>query len=408
MLLDAQQAGSDNGSETITDRSMHKPSSPSDGITCVAVDAHAGVWLALLLVTSIAGWVIGDLLHTAGLWLIDSLAMPFGVFQPMAARFSSLMGFTMEATSVAVSSLPNVDGLSATTAFSTGMTTSADSISTAVSFVWSMAGHVFRTALSWLFAIVVSIPKALLVSIYKVAVMLVIGIPSAILSRVVKLAVMLLLVGSYSVAYLVMTAHYCVSLVLSTGFGALLGLLQSLSSIPKITYSCLLYQPALLLKRVLYDQLGPVLNSLLLFPIMGVTTRLYHAAVYPVLVLRTALCYLTSFSMLPVKTLAVNMLLYPFAAVREGLSYTAAYLADSCQSGVSLAYEWAVPLVWYCVMPVVIVAIVVIFWQDFRVSLIFLCAACMLIMREQIAPAELESNFETVPAAFVAALMQIS
>ena len=160
MLLDAQQAGRDNGSETITDRSMHKPASPSDGITCVAVDAHAGVWLALLLVTSIAGWVIGDLLHTAGLWLIDCLAMPFGVFQPMAARFSSLMGFTMEATSVAVSSLPNVDGLSATTAFSTGMTTSADSISTAVSFVWSMAGHVFRTALSWLFAIVVSIPKA--------------------------------------------------------------------------------------------------------------------------------------------------------------------------------------------------------------------------------------------------------
>ena len=219
---------------------------------------------------------------------------------------------------------------------------------------------------------------------------------------------MLLLVGCYSMAYLVMTAHYCVSLVLSTGFGGLLGLLQSLSSIPKITYSCLLYHPALLLKRVLYDQLGPVLNSLLHFPIMGVTTRLYHAAVYPVLVLRTALCYLTSFSMLPVKTLAVDMLLYPFAAVREGLSYTAAYLADSCQSGVSLAYEWAVPLVWYCVMPVVIVAIVVIFWQDFRVSLIFLCAARMLIMREQIAPAELESKFETVPAGFVAALMQIS
>jgi len=28
--------------------------------------------------------------------------------------------------------------------------------------------------------------------------------------------------------------------------------------------------------------------------------------------------------------------------------------------------------VWYYVMPVVIVAIVVIFWQDFRVSFIFL------------------------------------
>ncbi len=121
--------------------------------------------------------------------------------------------------------------------------------------------------------------------------------------------------------------------------------------------SRLLYQPALLLKLVLYDQLGPVLNSLLLFPIMGVTTRLYHAAIYPVIVLRTALCCLTSLSMLPVKTLAVNMLLCPFMAIREGLSYTAAYLAEGCQVG--LAYEWAVPLVWYCVMPVVIVAIVV-------------------------------------------------
>lgn len=246
-----------------------------------------------------------------------------------------------------------------------------------------MAGHVFKTAFSWLFAIVVSIHKALLVSIYKVAVMLVIGIPSAILSRVVKRAVMSLLVICYSMAYLVMAAHYSISLVVSTACGGLLGLLQNLSSIPKITYSCLLYHPALLLKRVFYDQLGPVLNTLLLFPIMGVTTRLYHAAVYPVMVLRTALGHLTSFSVLPVKNLAVNMLLYPFAAVREGLSYAAAYLAEACQSGMGLAYEWAVPLGWYYVMPLVIVAIVIIFWQDFRVSLIFLCAACMLILREQ-------------------------
>ncbi len=353
---------------------MYKPASPSDGVTItpVVVDAHAGVWLALLLVTTIAGWVIGDLLHTAGLWLIDCLTMPFGIFQPMSALFSSLMGFTMEASSTAAGSLANVDGLSATTAFSTGVATSAVPFGSAVSFVWSMAGHVFKTAFSWLFAIVVSIPKALLVSVYKVAIMLVIGIPTAILSGLVKLAVMLLVASYYSVAYPVMTAHYCISLVVSTACGGLLGLLRILFSVPKTAYSCLLYQPALLLKLVLYDQLGPVLNSLLLFPIMGVTTRLYHAALYPVMVLRTALCYLTSLSMLPVKTLAVNMLLYPFAAVREGLSYTAAYLAEACHSGVGLAYEWVIPLVWYYVMPVVIVAIVVIFWQDLRVSLIFL------------------------------------
>ncbi len=374
MLLDAQQADTDKGRVVIANRSMYKPASPSDGVTItpVAVDAHAGVWLVLLLVTSIAGWVIGNLLHTAGLWLIDCLTMPFGIFQPMAAIFSSLMGFTMGAPSVAVSNLPDLAGLSATTAFSTGVTTSAALSSTAVSFVWSMAGQFFRTAFSWLFAIVVSIPKAILSSVCYVAVMLVIGIPRAILNGIVKLAVMLLLGGYYSMAYPVMAAHYCLSLVVSTAFGGLLGLLRSLSSIPKITYSCLLYSPALLLKRVLYDQFRPVLNSLLLFPIMGVTTRLYHAAFYPVMVLRTAFCYLCSLAMLPVKTLAINMLLYPFAAVREGLSYTAAYLAEACKSGVSVAYEWVVPLVWYYVMPVVIVAIVVIFWQDFRVSFIFL------------------------------------
>jgi len=154
------------------------------------------------------------------------------------------------------------------------------------------------------------------------------------------------------------------TLVVSTSFGCLLGLLQTLLSIFKITYSCLLYYPAVMLK--------PVLNNLLMFPFMGVTTRLYHAAVYPVMVLRTALCYLTSLSMLPVKTVAVNMLLYPFMAVREGLSYTVAFLTKACQSGMGLAYEWVVPLVWYYVMPVVIVAVVVIFWQDLRVSLIFL------------------------------------
>ncbi len=325
--------------------------------------------MALLLVTTIAGWVIGDLLHTAGLWLIDYLTMPFGIFQPMAALFSSLMGFTMEAPSAVVSSLSSVDGLSATTAWSTGVTTSAAPFSTAVSFVWSMAGQFFRTAFSWLFAIVVSITKALLVSICKVAAMLVIGINRSLLTVAIKVAVTLLIGCYHSVAYLVVAAQYGVSFVVSTTCGGFLGLLQILLTVPKVSYSCLLYQPALLLKLVLYDQLGPVLNSLLLFPIMGVTTRLYHAAIYPVIVLRTALCYLTSLSMLPVKTLAVNMLLCPFMAIREGLSYTAAYLAEGCQVG--LAYEWAVPLVWYCVMPVVIVAIVVIFWQDFRVSLIF-------------------------------------
>ena len=377
MLLDAQQDGSDKGRVTITDRPMYKPASPYDGVTItpVAVDAHAGVWLALLLLTTITGWVIGDLLHTAGLWLIDCLTMPFGIFQPVAALFSSLLGFTMEATSVAVSSLPSVDGLCATTAFSTGVTTSAAPFSTAVSWVWSMERYVFRTAFSWLFAIVVSSPKAVLSSICQVAFMLVIGIPRAIISGLVRVVVMLLLGGYYGLAYPIMAAHYCLTLVVSTSFGCLLGLLQTLLSIFKITYSCLLYYPAVMLK--------PVLNNLLLFPFMGVTTRLYHAAVYPVMVLRTALCYLTSLSMLPVKTVAVNMLLYPFMAVREGLSYTVAFLTKACQSGMGLAYEWVVPLGWYYVMPVVIVAVVFIFWQDLRVSLIFLCAACILIMREQ-------------------------
>ncbi|DBA99443.1 TPA: hypothetical protein ACH3X3_012037 [Trebouxia sp. C0006] len=62
------------------------------------------------------------------------------------------------------------------------------------------------------------------------------------------------------------------------------------------------------------------------------------------------------------------MLLYPFMAVREGLSYTVAFLTKACQSGMGLAYEWVVPLVWYYVMPVVIVAVVVIFWQDLRLT----------------------------------------
>jgi len=345
-LLDAQQAGTDKGRVTITARPMYKPASPSDGMTPVAVDAHAGVWLALLLVMIIAGWVIGDLLHTAGVWLIGCLHMPFSIFQTMAAIFSSLTGFAVEAPSVAVSNLPDVVGLSAITALSTGVTTSAAPSSTAVSFVWSMAGHVFRTAFSWLFAIVVSIPEAILSSICKVAVMLVIGIPRAILSGVVKLVVMLLVGGYYSVAYRVMTANCCISLVVSTAVGGLLGLLRTLFSILKVAYSCLLYYTAVLLKLVVYDQLKPVLYNLLLFPIMGVMTRLYHAAFYPVMVLRTSLCYFSSLPMPPVQTLAVNMLLYPFTAVREGLSYTAAYSAEACKSGVSLAYEWAVPLVW--------------------------------------------------------------
>ena len=384
MLLDAQQDGTDKGRVVIANKPMYKPAAPSDGITPVAVDAHAGVWLVLLLVTIIAGWVIGDLLHTASQWLIGCLTMPFGIFQPMAALFSSLMGFTMAAPCVAVNSLPGVDGLSATT----GVTISPAPFSTAVSFVWSVAGHVFTTAFSWLFAIGFSIPKAILSSLCKVAAMLVIGIPRAILSSVVKVAVTLLVGVYYSAAYPVMTAHYCLSLVLSTAFGGLLGSLQTLFSIPKVACSCLLYYPALLLKLALYDQLRPALNSLLLFPIMGVTTRLHHAALHAVIDLRTAFCYVCSFPMLLVKALAANMLLYPFTAVREGLSHTAAYSAEACKSGVSLAYEWAVPLMWYYVMPMVIVAIVVIFWQDFRVSLIFLDAACMLIMREQIAPAE--------------------
>ncbi len=215
MLLDAQQDGSDKGRVTITDRPMYKPASPYDGVTItpVAVDAHAGVWLALLLFTTITGWVIGDLLHTAGLWLIDCLTMPFGIFQPVAALFSSLLGFTMEATSVAVSSLPSVDGLCATTAFSTGVTTSAAPFSTAVSWVWSMERYVFRTAFSWLFAIVVSSPKAVLSSICQVAFMLVIGIPRAIISSLVRVVVMLLLGGYYGLAYPIMAAHYCLTLV---------------------------------------------------------------------------------------------------------------------------------------------------------------------------------------------------
>ncbi|DBA96078.1 TPA: hypothetical protein ACH3X1_001576 [Trebouxia sp. C0004] len=65
MLLDAQQAGTDKGRVVISDRSMYKPEPPVDGMTLVGVDAHAGVWLTLLLVTIIAGWLIGDLLHTA-------------------------------------------------------------------------------------------------------------------------------------------------------------------------------------------------------------------------------------------------------------------------------------------------------------------------------------------------------
>ena len=71
-LLDAQQDGCDKGRVTITNRSMFKPASPSDGITPEAVDAHTGVWLALLLVTTIAGWFIGHLLHTASLWQLFS------------------------------------------------------------------------------------------------------------------------------------------------------------------------------------------------------------------------------------------------------------------------------------------------------------------------------------------------
>ena len=383
MLLDAQQADSMKGRAVIPDRPMYKPASPSKGMTPAAVDAHAGVWLALLLVTTVAGWLIGDLLHTASMWLISCLTMPSGTFQPMAALFSSLMGFMMEAPCVAVSSSPDAAGLSATTALSTGMTTSAAPASTAVSFVWNMAGHVFRTAFSRLFAIVVSIPKALLVSVCKVAVMLVIGIPTAILSVASKVAVTLLIGAYYSMAYPVMTACYCISFAVSTACGGLLGLLRTFFTIPKVTYSCLLCSPAVRLKFALYSQLKLVLYKVLLFPIMGVTARLYHAATHPVMLLRTALWHLSSPPMPPVNTLAFDMLLYPFTVVSERLCYTAACLAEACKSGVSLAYEWGVPLVWYYVMPVVMVAIVVLFWQGFRVSLIFLYAACMLIMREQ-------------------------
>ena len=88
MLLDAQQEGTDKGTVVIANKPMYKLAAPSDGITPVVVDAHAGVWLVLLLVTIVAGWVIGDLLHTASQWLIGCLT---SVLQPMAALFSSLI-----------------------------------------------------------------------------------------------------------------------------------------------------------------------------------------------------------------------------------------------------------------------------------------------------------------------------